>query len=151
MKKLFSSLSLLISTFAFAQGTDSAGLDSSMIAQSVTISQNHHLFLIGAMYSIETPDAFNYIRQVKLAYDPADTSKQITVNVPSRLIVSMYQSMTVKPEGVTTQYNNDIKYFLLSQVTNPWLFGQLLMISIENQRQLQIIMKKGKDFIESIQ
>jgi uncharacterized protein YbaP (TraB family) len=134
-----------------AAASDTVPIDSSRISQTITLSENQHLYLIGSMTNIDNADAFNYIRQVKTAYNAADTSIAISVTVPSQLVASLYQTMTVKAEGVTAVYNNDIKSALMPQITNPWLGTQLMMIAIENARQLNLILSRGKSFIESIQ
>jgi hypothetical protein len=141
----------LLSLFVFASIAARAQVDSSRITQTIDLSENKHMYLIGAMASIETADAYNYIKQVKTAYNPADTSKAITVTVSSQLVVNLYQLMTVKAEGVTAVYNNDIKMALMPQITNPWLGTQLYQIAAENARQLNLILARGKNFIESIQ
>jgi methyltransferase-like protein len=149
MKKFLLSLIVFASIAAYAQSQTE--VDSSRISQTIIVSEIQHIYIIGAMTSIDNADAFNYIKQVKAAYDPADTSKRITVTVSSQLIANIYQMMTAKAEGVTAVYNNDIKAALMPQITNAWLGTQLYQIAVENARQLNLILARGKNFIESIQ
>jgi urease alpha subunit len=147
MKKLFFSLIVILSFCkAFSQQ-----VDSSQITQSITLTQDQHIYLIGFMGEIRSAEKIKYVNQVAGQYDATDSTKAITVTAPSSLIVRMYQTMTVLPEGVGYVYNNQIKDALMPQITNPWLGARIMEIIADNNRYLNDTKDAAKKLIESLQ
>jgi hypothetical protein len=148
MKKFFLGLIVLLSfNRSFAQEP----VDSSAIPQTIALSQDQHIYLIGFMGEIRSAEKIKYVNQVAAQYDSTDTAKVITVVAPSSLIVRMYQTMTVLPEGVGYIYNNAIKDALMPQITNAWLGARIMDIIADNNRYLNNTKDAARKLIESLQ
>lgn len=112
--------------------TAQAQTDSTQIVQTITLAQKYHVYILGNLNNWGTPEAINYINQVRGQYDTTNENHPITVNVPSGFIRDAYQQMSFQPEGQATQYNDLIKNALGPQVTNDWLEAQLNSITNSN-------------------
>jgi hypothetical protein len=144
--KRFLFLILLLPVLASSQE-----VDSSKITQSITLTQLHHTYLVGFFTDMNSAARINYVKQLRAVYDVDSMAQNITVTAPSELILQVYLEMTNQREGVTSEYNNQIKEALMPQITNQWLVNELSAIIIRNLAIRDDKINKARELITGIE
>lgn len=125
MKKLFGFLLLTLPFVSKAQ------TDSTRISQTITLKQKYVLHFLGSMDWGNT-DVINLLNEYRPQHDNLNNEKVITVHIPSGLVAEGMQRLSYLPEGMATQYNEDMAAALFPQITNPWLLNRMLAIRQAN-------------------
>ncbi len=108
------------------------GVDSSRIPQSPKLKAVHHMYILSNLNNWGDPSTINYINQVRSQYDSTRLDSLIEVTVPSSFIVNAFQQLSYQPEGQATSMNEEIEGELMKWLNNPWLFGRLYQIKLQN-------------------
>lgn len=113
---------LLIITLFFSVAAAAQDVDSSRIAQTITLPQRYHEYIISHMTNKGTADAINYLNQVRSQMETVKGSnKPITTTMASAFIRDRFIELAQVSEGEASQYNENLLPLFGSQITNPWL------------------------------
>lgn len=121
MKTILTLCFSLTSLICFSQ-VDSAGVNV-----TVTLKAQHFYIIKGYIQTDDNPDLLNYYKQVAAQADSVYLpNKMITVTVPSRFLVFVYEKMGQQQERFTSQVNADIKTALLPQLAGyTWIIKKI--------------------------
>lgn len=146
MKKILLILfAIQFSVLAFSQQQDTTHV-------TITLAAKYHAYIIGMMVDKSTIAKFKYLNQLaEQITDTANKEKAVTVIVPESLIVNLYYSLSIQPERLTSQYNNEIKDLLIPQImSRPLLLGALQNLNTQSDADRNRLINNGFSFIQSI-
>jgi hypothetical protein len=149
MKKLLTTIFILVSLFAHAQ------VDSSKI--NITLSARRHAFIVAFMPDRGGVDQVKYMTQLatKIVLDDSghvvDTAQLITVTVTTDLVKRLFLNIGSQQERLTTMLNDEIKSALFPQLfARPQLLQDIIDITNQNTKERNELIEYGFHFITEI-
>lgn len=149
IKSVFLCTIMMVTTFLSQAQKDST--------VNITLSAQHHAFIVAFMPSKSTVDDIKYLNQVaqSIELDSAghvkDTTQQISVIVNFDQVKNMYLAIGSAQERLAAFYNTQIKEVLIPQLyEHPTLLEDILAIKNKSSADTEFLIGRGFEYLKAI-